>query len=214
MNEKILFYWIIAYFIGAIPNGWIIVRLVKQRDIRYMGSGRTGMSNVIRNAGKKWGYLTGILDTVKGFIAVKLCSLLVPGAAPWVPAIAGLLAVIGHIYSLFMIEKRRNGEVHLRGGAGGVTSVGAGLALWVGYAIGLPFSIILYFVTGITSLATGTFNIFGAIVFGIAAGKGIISPWYVLYCIGAAILICISLIPNIKRLLKGEERKTGIGPRK
>ena len=63
-------YWIAAYLIGAIPWGWIFVWFVKHKDIRYIASGRMGMSNVMRTAGTFWGILTAVMDVLKGVAAV------------------------------------------------------------------------------------------------------------------------------------------------
>ena len=71
-----LLYLVLAYLIGAIPWGWMIVWLVKRKDVRYMASGRSGMSNVIRAAGKGWGILTAVLDILKGFAAIYVARLL------------------------------------------------------------------------------------------------------------------------------------------
>ena len=210
MNGMMLLYWLTAYLVGAFPDGWVIVRLVSKRDIRYVGSGRTGMSNVTRVSGKKWGYLTAFLDVVKGWLAVWLCGIMTPDEPAWVPAVGGILAVLGHIYSVFLLEKRRDGRFYFRGGAGGMTSAGAGVALWWGYLLSIPFSALLYGLTGITATATGSFNLFAALIFAVAAAKGMISPWYILYCLGAEVLILISLRPNIRRMRRGDERKTNV----
>ena len=58
-------YWLAAYLAGAIPFGWIIVKIIKNKDIRYIASGRMGMSNVMRVAGTFWGIVTAVLDVLK-----------------------------------------------------------------------------------------------------------------------------------------------------
>ena len=131
-------YLIAAYLIGAIPFGWLIVKLLKNKDIRYIASGRMGMSNVMRVAGTFWGIVTAVLDVLKGYAAVKIAPLFVPVPEPWLLSIGGILAVLGHIYSVFLIEKRRDGKFYLRGGAGGLTSAGAAVALWRGFWFAMP----------------------------------------------------------------------------
>ena len=201
-------YLVLAYLIGAIPWGWMIVWLVKRKDVRYMASGRSGMSNVIRAAGKGWGILTAVLDILKGFAAIYIARLLIAEPEPWLTAIGGILAVLGHIYSVYMIEKRRDGKYYFRGGAGGLTSIGAGTALWVGYLIFVPLPcFLIYMISGYASVATASFNIVGTIGFIIGAIMGKCSWWCVLYGVGAEILVLLSLRPNFKRLRRGDERK-------
>lgn len=212
MNSSVILYWVVAYLMGAIPFGWIITKLVKGIDIRYHASGRMGMSNVMRTAGTGWGLLTAVLDIAKGYAAVKLAAVMVPECPAWVPAVGGVLSVIGHIRSIFLIERRRDGKYYLRGGAGGLTSVGAGLAIWpMGYLlwVGIP-CLILYLFLGYASVATAAFNLFAMIGFSVAAAQGKLSWWYVGFCAVSFILVAISLRPNFKRLRRGEERKTSL----
>lgn len=216
MNMNLTFshilYWIAAYLIGSIPWGWIFVKLVKHKDIRYIASGRMGMSNVMRTAGTFWGILTAILDILKGSAAVHAASLFVTQPEPWMKVIGGILAVLGHIYSIFMIEKRRDGKYYFRGGAGGLTSCGAGVVLWpLGYWIAVPLPcLIIYLFTGYASIATASFNIFALICFIVGAVLGKCSWWNILYAVCAEILVLISLRPNFKRLKRGDERKSSL----
>lgn len=205
-------YWVAAYLIGAIPWGWIFVWLVKHKDIRYIASGRMGMSNVMRTAGTFWGILTAVLDVIKGTAAILAARLFIPEPEPWMKAIGGVFAVLGHIYSIYMIEKRRDGKYYFRGGAGGLTSCGVGVALWpVGFLIAVPLPcLIIYLFSGYASVATALFNVFAAIGFTIGADTGKCSWWYVAYAVIAAILVAISLRPNFKRLARGDERKTSL----
>ena len=101
-----------AYLIGAIPWGWIFVWLVKHKDIRYIASGRMGMSNVMRTAGTFWGILTAVMDVLKGVAAVLAARLFVSAPEPWMTAAGGFFAVVGHIYSVYMIEKHRDGKFY------------------------------------------------------------------------------------------------------
>ncbi len=205
-------YWLAAYLIGSIPWGWLFVWFLKHKDIRYMGSGRMGMSNVMRNAGTFWGILTAVLDILKGTAAILAARLFVPEPEPWMKAVGGVLAVLGHIYSIFLIEKRRNGRYYLRGGAGGLTSCGVGVALWpAGFLISTPLPcLIIYLFGGYASVATAMFNVFAAIGFAVGAATGKCSWWYVAYALAAEVLVLISLRPNFKRLARGDERKTSL----
>ncbi len=204
-------YLIAAYLIGAIPFGWLIVKLLKHKDIRYIASGRMGMSNVMRVAGTFWGIVTAVLDVLKGYAAVKIAPLFVPVPEPWLLSIGGILAVLGHIYSIFLIEKRRDGKFYLRGGAGGLTSAGAAVALWRGFWFAMPLPcLLIYLFTGYASVTVACFNIFGFIGYVVGAILGKCSWWFLLYAVGAEILVLISLQPNFKRLRRGDERKSSL----
>ena len=206
-----LLYWIAAYLVGSIPFGWIIVKLLKNKDIRYIASGRMGMSNVMRVAGTFWGIVTAVLDVLKGSAAVHMASLFVPEPEPWMTSIGGILAVLGHIYSIFLLEKRRDGKFYFRGGAGGLTSAGAAVALWKGFWIAMPLPcLLIYLFTGYASVTVACFNIFGFIGYLVGAILGKCSWWYLLYAVGAEILVLDSLRPNFKRLRRGDERKSSL----
>ena len=206
-----LLYLLAAYLVGAIPFGWIIVKILKNKDIRYIASGRMGMSNVMRVAGTFWGVVTAVLDVLKGSAAVHMASLFVPEPEPWLTSLGGILAVLGHIYSIFLLEKRRDGKYYFRGGAGGLTSAGAAVALWKGiwFAIPLP-CLIIYLFTGYASVSVAFFNVFGFIGYLVGAILGKCSWWYLMYAVGAEILVLISLRPNFKRLKRGDERKSSL----
>ena len=204
-------YWLAAYLAGAIPFGWIIVKIIKNKDIRYIASGRMGMSNVMRVAGTFWGIVTAVLDVLKGIAAIRIANLFIPEPEPWMTTIGGILAVLGHIYSVFLIERRRDGKFYFRGGAGGLTSAGAGAALWSGYLLAMPLPcLLIYLFTGYASVAVACFNIFGLIGYIIGSYLGKCSWWYCLYAVVAEILVLISLKPNFKRLRRGDERKSSL----
>ena len=93
---------LIAYLIGSIPFGLIFVWFIKRRDIRNENSGRTGGTNVMRSAGFLAGLITGLADFSKAYLAVILARTLT-GGDPWIEAFAGLLSVVGHNYSIFLM---------------------------------------------------------------------------------------------------------------
>ncbi len=212
MTWKIILVWFLAYLIGAIPFGWMIVWQVKHIDIRYHASGRMGMSNVLRTAGTFWGILSGVLDVAKGFFAIYVVRWILPDCKSWVIAIAGVLCILGHIYSVFVIERRRDNRIYFRGGAGGLTSIGVSMGIWLPIFFYIaPATLILYVMVGYASIPTALFNLFGAIGFAVEAIKGNSSYWwYVGYSLCALALVCWSLRPNFKRLFRGEERKTSL----
>ena len=108
---------IIAYLIGSIPFGYLIVRHKVGDDIRETGSGGTGATNVSRRAGKAAGVFTLVLDALKGSVAVILARVLVGDgpSADWVVAAAAIATMVGHIFPVWL---------GFRGGKGVATGVG------------------------------------------------------------------------------------------
>ena len=211
MTLSVILYWITAYLIGSIPFGWLIVWFLKRKDIRYYGSGRMGMSNVLRVTNTFWGIVTAVLDVLKGFAGVHAAHLFFTDVEPWMTTFGALLTVVGHIYSIFLLERRRDGKLWFRGGAGGLTSGGAAAALWPGVLWFFPLPcLLIYLFTGYASMAVGMFNIFNLIGYIVGASLGKCSWWYTLYAVGAEILVLLTLRPNIKRLKQGRERKSSL----
>lgn len=207
---KIVISLVSAYLFGAIPFGFIIVKMFSGKDVRQVGSGRTGGTNAGRAAGFKAGALTAIFDFLKAALAVWLASFMVP-ETPWVAALAGLVAISGHNYSIHLVERDSDGFITLRGGAGGAPCLGAAFALFPwNLAIILPIAMIALLIIGYASVATLSIGLFSTIVFLVRALMGI-GPWeYVAFGVGAMVLLVIALKPNIQRLLAGNERVVGL----
>jgi glycerol-3-phosphate acyltransferase PlsY len=109
---------IIAYLIGSIPFGYLIVRSKEGGDIRQTGSGGTGATNVSRRAGKAAGVLTLLLDAAKGAAAVLIAQNV--SGSDWVKAAAAIAVIVGHIFPVWL---------GFRGGKGVATGVGVFLVL-------------------------------------------------------------------------------------
>jgi glycerol-3-phosphate acyltransferase PlsY len=111
---------VVAYLIGSIPFGYLIVRMRGGGDVRQTGSGGTGATNVSRRAGKAAGLLTLILDALKGAIAVLVAGVALSGhrtpATKWWVAAAAVAAIVGHIFPVWL---------RFRGGKGVATAAGA-----------------------------------------------------------------------------------------
>ncbi len=201
---------IAAYLIGSIPFGAIIVRLITGKDIRLIESGRSGGTNVMRAAGFWAGFITAILDLIKGASTVWLGRELIPGNT-WMEVLPPVAAVIGHNYSIFLVERADSGRLRFRGGAGGAPTAGGALGLWPGsFMIILPVGLILLFGLGYASVATLSIPLIAGLVFAIRAWMGI-SPWeYVFYGVLTELLLIYALRPNIIRLIQGNERIVGL----
>ena len=119
----------LAYLLGAVPFGFILVMWRTGKDIRDVQSGRTGGTNAMRAAGFPVGLTTFVLDVLKGFFAVSLAEIILPGNV-WVAALAPVAAVIGHNYSVSLIHVDNDGKLSFGGGAGGATVMGGAMGLW------------------------------------------------------------------------------------
>jgi glycerol-3-phosphate acyltransferase PlsY len=198
---------VLAYLIGSIPFGLLIVKLKTGQDIRLVESGRTGGTNAMRAAGFGAGLLTAILDILKGAISVWLARLLLPGL-PIIHVFAPIAAIIGHNYSVFLPEIDKRGHlVRLRGGAGGAPSVGGAFGLWApSILIIFPLGALFFFTVGIASITTMSVALFALVVFAVRAYMGL-NPWsYVIYGVIAELLLVWALRPNLKKLIDGNER--------
>ncbi|HMV29828.1 MAG TPA: glycerol-3-phosphate acyltransferase [Anaerolineales bacterium] len=198
---------VLAYVIGSVPVGLLIVKIVTGKDIREVESGRTGGTNAMRAAGFWAGFATAMLDIVKGAAGVWVARWLTPDL-PVVHMIAPLAAILGHNHSIFLPERDENGRIiRLRGGAGGAPSVGGAMGLYLpSILIVLPLGMLTFFSIGIASVTTMAVALYSTLAFAYYASQGII-PWaYVLYGVGAEILLVLALRPNIKRLFEGNER--------
>lgn len=210
MVGKILLVLISAYLIGSIPVGYLIVRIFKGIDVRSIGSGRVGTTNTVRAAGPFAGVFTAILDFGKGILVAYLAHILFPSSI-WVKVIAVILAVVGQIFSIFLVERSAAGKLLFRGGAGGATTLGGAIALWpVSIIVILPLILIVYFGIGYASLTTISIAFFSLVIFGYNAAVGL-GPWeYLLYGAVTLLIVLYTLKPNLERLKNGTERVVGL----
>jgi len=192
MNYLVL---LIAYLVGSIPFGYIIAMLVKKTDIRQYGSGNIGATNILRVMGWRTALPVFALDLAKGVAAVLLAR-----AVSDLPAVylgAGFLAMVGHSFPVYL---------KFKGGKAMATSIGVLLALsgWITLIVIACFLLIVYF-TRYVSLGSMTAMVLTPLLFFIL---GFELP-YVIFGIGAAILVVARHHENISRLLKGTESKLG-----
>ena len=197
---------ILGYVIGSIPFGLLIVKSKTGKDIRTIESGRTGGTNAVRAAGFGAGLLTAILDILKGAASVWLVQLLFP-ADHLVHVLAPLGAILGHNYSLFLINRDENGKLRFHGGAGGAPALGGAMGIWLPiFPIVFAAGALVWFTLGIASLTTMAIGLIVIIVFAIRSSLGLLEPVNIWYGIIAEALLIWALRPNIKKLLSGKER--------
>ncbi|HEY1896819.1 MAG TPA: glycerol-3-phosphate 1-O-acyltransferase PlsY [Terracidiphilus sp.] len=201
------FLWIAiaAYLLGSIPVGYLLVRIFRRQDIRTVGSGNIGATNVLRAEGKALGAATFILDVCKGALAVLLAAMIAGSVLPAVPArnveaLAALFAVIGHMFPVWL---------HFRGGKGVATGFGVFLvaAPWAALSSIALFAIV-FAITRYVSLG----SILGAASFPIFAWfmvSGERPVFFIAVQAMVALLIIVKHHPNIRRLLAGNEHRFG-----
>ena len=200
----------IAYLIGSIPSGLLIVKIATGKDLRKIESGRTGGTNAMRAAGPLAGLVTALLDISKGAAAVWVGQSLF-SSPDWVVAINGLLAILGHNYSAFLVTKNKAGKLRFRGGAGGATTLGVAIGLWVNsWLVILPIAVLVYILIGYASLTTISIALSTMGIFTVKAINGV-TPWvYAILGAAAVAAVVIALKPNIQRLKEGTERHVNL----
>jgi len=183
-----------CYVAWGIPFGLLLAKLFYQVDVRQSGSGNIGATNVWRVCGWRLGLTVFLLDVAKGFFAVSVARSTVPAASAWLPAVAGVAAMLGHSLSPFL---------GFKGGRGVAAGLGVvlGLSWWV--------ALVAFGIWAVTLLATryvSVASIFAAIVcsalFWFAGGAPLAPRAFV---IAVTLIIVVRHVPNLRRLLRGTE---------
>jgi glycerol-3-phosphate acyltransferase PlsY len=201
------FLWIAiaAYLLGSIPVGYLLVRIFRRQDIRTVGSGNIGATNVLRSEGKALGAATFLLDVCKGALAVLLAAMIAGSVLPTVPqrnveALAALFAVLGHMFPVWL---------HFHGGKGVATGFGVFLVAAPGAALSaITVFAIVFALTRYVSLG----SILGAASFPVFAWfmvNGERPLFFIAVQAAVALLIIVKHHPNIRRLLAGNEHRFG-----
>jgi glycerol-3-phosphate acyltransferase PlsY len=190
---------IVGYLCGSIPFGLLLTRMAGLGDVREIGSGNIGATNVLRTGNKKIAALTLLCDALKGLLPVLAATYV---DTPYSATAAGLGALVGHIFPVWL---------KFKGGKGVATGLGV-LFGW-NWMLGLVFCavwLLMFLFKKISSLSALTALVFtGAATFGLAAWRGEsgipVLFWPVLVL---AVVVFITHRANIQRLLKGEEPKS------
>jgi glycerol-3-phosphate acyltransferase PlsY len=186
-----------SYLLGAIPTSYLMVRLVRDQDLRMLGSGNLGATNLYRVLGWRYAVPVGLFDMLKGAVPVLVFGPRA-GGGELVPLLLGVTAVIGHVFSVF---------IGMRGGKGVATGAGVvlGLAPWA-FLVALITWAVLVRLTGYVSLG----SVVAAVV--MPAALYLVYPerrqllWLF---IALAALIVLLHRGNIRRLLDGTEHRFG-----
>lgn len=193
---------ILAYLIGSIPTSFIFTKILKKVDIRKRGSGNVGATNVFRVAGKIPALIVLLLDVSKGVVAVFLLpesffnnTIGITIGFEIYQILLGLFVIAGHIWSIFL---------KFKGGKGVATTAGVLLILAPKILIcGLFIWILVFFAFRIVSVASIAASIFLPI-FAVVFHRPL---YFVLFCVLLCIVGAYKHKPNIKRLIRGEEKK-------
>ncbi len=185
----------LAYLLGSVPFGFLLTRLTGAGDVRNIGSGNIGATNVLRTGRKGLAALTLLLDMLKGTAAVLLARSFAP-EMPEMEAYAGLCALLGHLFPVWL---------KFKGGKGVATFLGALLALsWPAALFAMLTWLAVALLTRLSSLsalaAVGATPIF-LTIFEKGPSLGIV--------LFMALLVYIRHADNISRLLAGEEPRIG-----
>jgi acyl phosphate:glycerol-3-phosphate acyltransferase len=190
---NILLALLLAYLLGAIPFGYLLVKLTTGGDVRAAGSGNIGATNVLRTTGRAMGVLTLLLDIAKGFAAVWLASRLTEGSALWMSC-AALAVMAGHTYPVFLGFKG-----------------GKAVASWVGAFLCLaPAALAATLVVFVVTVAVSRYVSLGSVL---AAGLLPLAVWLIshppLPVVAAALVAGAFIIwrhkLNLERIRAGQE---------
>lgn len=184
----------LGYLCGSIPFGLLLTRLAGLGDVRAIGSGNIGATNVLRTGNKGLAAATLLLDLVKGFVPAFL-------AAQWHPELAGpvaLASVVGHCFPIWL---------KFKGGKGVATT--AGVCFGLAWPIGLAYAVVWIAVLVLSRISSlgGISAAFAAPVAAYALGYGEILPWLA----GISVLVIFLHRANISRLAGGTEPRIGAG---
>ncbi|HVT91369.1 MAG TPA: glycerol-3-phosphate 1-O-acyltransferase PlsY [Bryobacteraceae bacterium] len=192
----------IAYFLGGIPFGYFLVRWKTGADVRGMGSGNIGATNVLRTTSRALGFATLLLDIAKGFAAVWIAAALTGNSPAWMSA-AALAVMAGHAYPAFL---------KFKGGKAVACFIGAFLYL-------TPLPLLAVLIVFVIVVAASKFISLGSLI---AAGTFPLAVWLILHphpAVTLAALIAGAFIiyrhkGNIARLRSGTENVLNLRRRK
>jgi acyl phosphate:glycerol-3-phosphate acyltransferase len=186
---------VVGYLFGSIPFALLVSRGLAGVDVRRAGSGNVGSANVLRTSGVATALLVMVLDIAKGAGSVLLADRW--SAAGSTPAVAGLAAIVGHVYPIWL---------RFRGGKGVATACGV-------FAVLTPWAVLPAFALFVATVWATRFVSLGSLVAALALGPiayALAAPpasW--LAAAGAAILIVFRHRSNVARLRAGTERRIG-----
>jgi glycerol-3-phosphate acyltransferase PlsY len=188
-----------AYLLGSIPFSFVVARAFGVEDVRRVGSGNVGATNVLRSAGRAAGALALLLDAAKGAAATGLALWMAPEPA-MVPPLAAVASVLGHMYPVWL---------GFRGGKGVATGLGAFAPLAPQAALAAT---LLFVATVVVSRYVSLGSMVGAVSLAVLSGLFGGSIPVVGVASAVAVLVIVRHRSNLRRLWEGSERRTGSAP--
>ncbi|MCD6424028.1 MAG: glycerol-3-phosphate 1-O-acyltransferase PlsY [Anaerolineales bacterium] len=185
---------LIGYAFGCIQAAFIISKLVGKMDIREHGSGNAGASNITTIMGVKYGFIVGLVDVLKGLFAVLVVKWIYPGS-PDLAYLAGIMAILGHIFPFYM---------NFRGGKGVATLVG--MMFGLNWKLGVLFALLVIIPALLTDyIVIGSFTTFTAL----PIVTYILDYPLIFTIIGGFLTVLVYYLHrfNIQRLINKEETK-------
>lgn len=184
---------VLGYLLGSIPSGWLAGRWLKGIDLRELGSGSTGATNVLRQVGKGPALVVFLIDVGKGAAAVLIARAL--GLGDWIQVLAGLTALAGHIWPVWLGFK-----------GGKAVATGLGLFLGLAWPVGLA-SFGVFLAVFILSRYVSLASVLAAISLPLLMAAGTSSNANLVVALVAMLLVLWRHRSNIKRLINGTEPK-------
>jgi len=199
-----------AYLLGSIPFG-LIIAAAHGKDLRKIGSGNIGATNLSRALGKKWAYFCFFLDVLKGLVPMLAAGFYLGSEADekklflWLAA--GCFAVIGHIFPVY---------IGFKGGKGVATSFGVALGLWPYYTISAVIAFAIWAIVALKSKYISLASVVAAVFFPVVLALSIflVPDWRVknlwplfTVAIAAPVIVVVRHRENIKRIVVGTENK-------
>jgi acyl phosphate:glycerol-3-phosphate acyltransferase len=201
---------VVAYLLGSVPFAFLIARAYG-KDVRTIGSGNIGATNLARALGRKWGYVCFALDVLKGFI--PMVAVTVVAGRPDRPALlalwlaVGIAAILGHVFPV---------TLGFKGGKGVSTSLGVALGLWPYFTIPGLIALVVWVAVVQVWRYVSLASICGAMTFPVALLIGIliVPAWtasglwpLLIAAVGIPVMVILLHRENIKRLIAGTESK-------
>ena len=185
----------ISYLLGSIPTGFLVAKKIKNIDLRELGSGSTGATNVLRNVGKLPALFVFIIDVFKGFLAVKIAYIFIN--QDLISILSGLFAISGHIWPIW-----------LKGKGGKAVATGLGMFLAISWQVGLGslgIFLLILSISKVVSLSSIIAALGLPILMYLKVGTS--NNTFMIISFVISFLVIWKHRTNIKRLIKGEEPK-------
>lgn len=192
MTIETIYAAVLGYVLGSIPFGLLLARMAGLGDVRNIGSGNIGATNVLRTGNKGVAAATLLMDLAKGLAPVLIAKAIWPGSE----GVAAVAAVLGHCFPVWL---------GFRGGKGVATN--AGVSLGLGWPIGLAYALVWLGMLGVLRISSvaGMSAVVAAVIAAALFGY----PQYVVPLALIAVLVLWLHRANIGRLMRGEEPKVG-----